>query len=36
MSLKKIISDMDKYADDAIKAGTGNSKLNLKLDICPK
>ncbi|WP_333724078.1 polymorphic toxin type 15 domain-containing protein [Acinetobacter junii] len=33
---KKIISDMDKYADDAIKAGTGNSKLNLKLDICPK
>ena len=33
---KKIIADMDKYADDAIKAGTGNSKLNLKLDMCSK
>ena len=31
---KKIIADMDKYADDAIKAGTGNAKLNLQLDVC--
>lgn len=31
---KKIIAEMDKYADDAIKAGTGNAKLNLQLDVC--
>ena len=31
---KKIIADMDKYANEAIAKGTGNAKLNLQLDVC--